>query len=91
MINIDINFDFSKAVLRYAGEKKRTNPKMTDEEVRIKFFRNNFSYLLPKVLLLSMLDMNAPKMTAQDLPLFENLVEDLFPNISIPKIDYSKV
>jgi dynein heavy chain len=38
-----------------------------------------------------MLDMNAPKMTAQDLPLFQNLVEDLFPNINIPKIDYSKV
>jgi dynein heavy chain len=38
-----------------------------------------------------MLDMNASKMTAQDLPLFENLVEDLFPNIIIPKIDYSKV
>jgi len=38
-----------------------------------------------------MLDMNAPKMTAQDLPLFENIVEDLFPGINIPKIDYSKV
>ncbi|CAF4424609.1 unnamed protein product, partial [Rotaria sp. Silwood2] len=63
------------AVLRYAGEKKRTNLKMTDNEV----------------LLLSMLDMNAPKMTAQDLPLFKNILEDLFPGIDIPKIDYSKL
>ncbi|CAF0762898.1 unnamed protein product [Adineta steineri] len=63
------------AVLRYAGEKKRTNPKMTDDEV----------------LLLSMLDMNAPKMTAQDLPLFKNIVEDLFPGINIPKMNYSKL
>lgn len=38
-----------------------------------------------------MLDMNAPKMTAQDAPLFLSLVEDLFPNVSIPQIDYSKV
>ncbi|CAF3412182.1 unnamed protein product [Rotaria sp. Silwood1] len=63
------------AVLRYAGEKKRINLKMTDNEV----------------LLLSMLDMNAPKMTAQDLPLFKNILEDLFPGIDIPKIDYSKL
>ncbi|CAF4716798.1 unnamed protein product [Rotaria socialis] len=63
------------AVLRYAGEKKRTNIKMTDNEV----------------LLLSMLDMNAPKMTAQDLPLFQNILGDLFPGTDLPKIDYSKL
>ncbi|CAF1355620.1 unnamed protein product [Rotaria magnacalcarata] len=63
------------AVLRYAGEKKRTNVKMTDNEV----------------LLLSMLDMNAPKMAAQDLPLFQNILGDLFPGIDLPKIDYSKL
>jgi hypothetical protein len=63
---------------------------MTDDEVKIQFFISIFSSL-SKVLLLSMLDMNAPKMTAQDLPLFQNLVEDLFPGINIPKIDYSKV
>jgi dynein heavy chain len=38
-----------------------------------------------------MFDMNAPKMTAQDLPLFQNIIEDLFPGINIPKIDYTKV
>lgn len=35
--------------------------------------------------------MNAPKMTAQDLPLFENILQDLLPGIDRPKIDYSKV
>ncbi|CAF4276804.1 unnamed protein product, partial [Adineta steineri] len=44
-----------------------------------------------EVLLLSMLDMNAPKITAQDLPLFKNIVEDLFPGINIPKMNYSKL
>ena len=38
-----------------------------------------------------MLDMNAPKMTAYDGPLFRSLVEDLFPGVAIPQIDYSKV
>jgi dynein heavy chain len=51
----------------------------------------NISLYCHKVLLLSMLDMNSPKMTAQDLPLFRNIVEDLFPGINIPKMDYSKV
>ena len=77
--------------MRYAGEKKRMNLKMTDDEVKINFLLKFVVIDLKKVLLLSMLDMNAPKMTAQDLPLFQNLVEDLFPGINIPKIDYSKV
>ena len=64
-----------QAVLRYAGEKKRIHGDMTDDEI----------------LLLSMLDMNVPKMTAHDLPLFRTLVEDLFPGVPIPRIDYTQV
>ena len=64
-----------QAVLRYAGEKKRIHADMTDDEI----------------LLLSMLDMNAPKMTAHDLPLFRTLLEDLFPGVPIPTIDYTQV
>ncbi|CAF0727175.1 unnamed protein product [Didymodactylos carnosus] len=63
------------AVLRYAGGKKRANVKLTDDEV----------------LLLAMFDMNAPKMTAQDLPLFKGIVEDLFPDIEQPKVDYTNL
>ena len=38
-----------------------------------------------------MIDMNVPKMTAQDLPSFKSIIQDLFPSIDIPKIDYSNV
>ncbi|VDL84400.1 unnamed protein product [Schistocephalus solidus] len=62
------------SVLRYAGRKKRANPGMQEEEV----------------LLLSMNDMNLAKMTAADLPLFRGIVSDLFPNIEIPTMDYTK-
>ncbi|VDN29549.1 unnamed protein product, partial [Dibothriocephalus latus] len=34
--------------------------------------------------------MNLAKMTAADLPLFRGIVSDLFPNIEIPSIDYTK-
>ena len=38
-----------------------------------------------------MKDMNVPKMTTVDLPLFNGIVSDLFPGIEPPAIDYSKV
>jgi hypothetical protein len=38
-----------------------------------------------------MLDMNVPKLTTNDQNLFKNLVEDLFPGISQPIVDYSQV
>jgi dynein heavy chain, axonemal len=37
-----------------------------------------------------MKDMNVPKMTTVDLPLFNGIVSDLFPGIEPPLIDYSK-
>ena len=44
-----------------------------------------------QVLLLAMKDMNVPKMTSVDLPLFNGIVSDLFPGIDAPIIDYGKV
>lgn len=38
-----------------------------------------------------MLDMNLPKMTARDLPLFRKLVEDIFPGVSVTQNDHSEV
>ncbi|VDD80599.1 unnamed protein product [Mesocestoides corti] len=61
------------SVLRYAGRKKRANPGMHDEEI----------------LLLSMNDMNLAKLTSVDLPLFKDIVSDLFPGIEVPVIDYT--
>ena len=44
-----------------------------------------------QVLLLSMRDMNIAKLTSQDLPLFLGIVQDLFPGVETPVIDYGKV
>ncbi|XP_033636218.1 dynein heavy chain 2, axonemal-like isoform X2 [Asterias rubens] len=63
------------SVLRYAGKKKRAAPTVSDEEI----------------LLLAMKDMNVPKMTAVDLPLFNGIVADLFPGVDTPVIDYGKM
>ncbi|CAF1063283.1 unnamed protein product [Rotaria sordida] len=62
------------AVLRYAGRKKRDSPHLKDDQVVI----------------LAMKDMNVAKMTEPDLPLFNGIVSDLFPDIDTPIIDYSK-
>uniref|UniRef100_A0A2K5XKM5 Dynein axonemal heavy chain 2 n=1 Tax=Mandrillus leucophaeus TaxID=9568 RepID=A0A2K5XKM5_MANLE len=63
------------SLLRYAGKKRRLQPDLTDEEV----------------LLLSMRDMKIAKLTSVDAPLFNAIVQDLFPNIELPVIDYGKL
>ncbi|GAB5580480.1 dynein axonemal heavy chain 2 [Prionailurus iriomotensis] len=63
------------SLLRYAGKKRRLQPDLSDEEV----------------LLLSMRDMNIPKLTSADAPLFNAIVQDLFPSTELPVIDYGKL
>ncbi|XP_034845406.1 dynein heavy chain 2, axonemal [Mirounga leonina] len=63
------------SLLRYAGKKRRVQPDLSDEEV----------------LLLSMRDMNIAKLTSVDVPLFNAIVQDLFPSIELPVIDYGKL
>uniref|UniRef100_A0A8C6R755 Dynein axonemal heavy chain 2 n=1 Tax=Nannospalax galili TaxID=1026970 RepID=A0A8C6R755_NANGA len=63
------------SLLRYAGKKRRLQPDLADEEV----------------LLLSMRDMNIAKLTSVDVPLFNAIVQDLFPNVELPVIDYGKL
>ncbi|XP_069502374.1 dynein axonemal heavy chain 2 [Ambystoma mexicanum] len=63
------------SLLRYAGKKRRIRPDLSDEEV----------------LLMSMKDMNTAKLTSIDLPLFAAIIQDLFPGIDTPSIDYGKL
>lgn len=40
---------------------------------------------------MAMKDMNIAKLTSTDLPLFNGIIQDLFPAVKTPDIDYSKV
>jgi len=62
------------AVLRTAGNIKRTEPAGTAEEM---------------IMARTLRDMNLSKFVAQDIPLFESLLRDIFPNqLNIPKKIY---
>ncbi|XP_034231069.1 dynein heavy chain 2, axonemal [Thrips palmi] len=61
-------------LIRYAGKKRRTNAHLPDEEV----------------LLLSMKDMNLAKLSKDDVPLFLGILNDLFPAVDTPQIDYNE-
>jgi dynein heavy chain len=51
-----------------AGSLKRENPSLSEDVLLIRAMR----------------DSNIPKFLAQDLPLFQALIQDLFPGINIP-------
>ena len=40
---------------------------------------------------MSMRDMNLAKLTSVDLPLFNGIIQDRFPGVDTPTIDYGKV
>ncbi|XP_022235820.1 dynein heavy chain 2, axonemal-like [Limulus polyphemus] len=63
------------SVLRHAGKRRRSYPNSTDEEV----------------LILAIQDMNIPKLTSEDIPLFNGITCDLFPSIEPCTVSYGKL
>jgi len=43
----------------------------------------------PLIILRALKDVNVPKFTRQDLPLFNNIISDLFPNVTEKQLDYT--
>ena len=64
-----------KSVLVMAGNLKRANPELPEDVVLIRAMR----------------DSNVPKFVAEDLPLFNALIQDLFPGVEIPEQNSSEL
>lgn len=60
------------ALLRYAGRKRRQLAHLPEDQV----------------VYLAMRDMNIAKLTADDLPLFNGIMQDIFPGVTVPVVDY---
>jgi dynein heavy chain len=70
------HYDFGlralKSVLVMAGELKRNAPDLDEELVLMRALR----------------DMNLPKFVFEDVPLFLGLIQDLFPGLDCPRVEY---
>ena len=64
-----------KSVLVMAGALRRKNPDLSEDVVLIRAMR----------------DSNVPKFLEQDLPLFMGIVNDLFPSVEVPYVDYGSL
>ncbi|CEL98551.1 unnamed protein product [Vitrella brassicaformis CCMP3155] len=73
------HYDFGlraiRSVLNRAGSLKRADPDLPEQELLMRAIR----------------DMNVPKFVAEDLPLFEALLSDLFPGLELPEPEYGKL
>lgn len=75
-LSVQPHYDFGLrsmvSQLRYASEKFRELPDEDEESL----------------VLLAMKDMNGAKLTAEDVALFNDILSDIFPRISMPTVDY---
>ena len=64
-----------RSVINAAGILKEKDPDMNED----------------KLLLRALRDVNVPKFLKDDLPLFENIIMDLFPGVEKPVINYGEL
>ena len=64
-----------RSVINAAGILKGNNPDMDEEQLLLRALR----------------DVNVPKFLKDDLPLFENIITDLFPGIDRPEVNYGEL
>ncbi|KAA6373516.1 MAG: putative dynein heavy chain, partial [Streblomastix strix] len=73
------HYDFGmravKSVLVMAGQLRRDNSNLSEDIVLIRAMRES----------------NLPKFLAEDIPLFEAIVGDLFPDVRVPQNDYGEL
>lgn len=64
-----------RSVINAAGLLKRANPDMNEDQLLLRALR----------------DVNVPKFLKDDLPLFENIILDLFPGVEKPQVNYGNL
>lgn len=64
-----------RSVINAAGILKERDPDMNED----------------KLLLRALRDVNVPKFLKDDLPLFDNIIMDLFPGVEKPVVDYGEL
>lgn len=64
-----------RSVINAAGLLKIATPDMPEDQLLLRALR----------------DVNVPKFLKDDLPLFENIISDLFPTTERPIIDYGNL
>ncbi len=73
------HYDFGlralKSVLTMAGQLKRASPELDEDQVLMRALR----------------DMNLPKFIYEDVPLFLGLINDLFPGLQCPQVQYPQL